>query len=367
MSLDGSGDALSIQAGVDSSSAGDTVLVKAGEYVEGVSVTHGLSIIGESGAHATTLNRGGEGDCVVGFPAPGALLVEGLTLTGAQRSTYGSNGYGIVGGEFEVRSCVVETPYGVSGEGSVAVTDTEIRLGSGVALEHGDLTVERCSFVSNVQREGGSSYAIVQMLNGSATIRDCEFRDNLSFGGRPVVGYNGVPGQVVVEGCVFQGNSGPAVGWSAIAITAPRGLPDPDGTSVVVRGNTIVEADGPGLGGGVHRLSTDSVIEWNVIAGCDSGLVLPVKTAATVVSCNLSWGNGVNWAGFDDPTGTDGNLSEPPLFCDYAGGNYAPAGNSPLLPGSNSCGVQIGALGQGCGPVSVRPTSWARIKSLYRD
>jgi hypothetical protein len=37
-----------------------------------------------------------------------------------------------------------------------------------------------------------------------------------------------------------------------------------------------------------------------------------------------------------------------------------------MLPGNNTCGIQIGAFGTGCGPVSVEPSSWGGIKALYR-
>jgi hypothetical protein len=63
-----------------------------------------------------------------------------------------------------------------------------------------------------------------------------------------------------------------------------------------------------------------------------------------------------------------------PLFCDpvpctsspTSNGDYSLHEHSPALPDGNECGVLIGALGHGCGPVSVEPETWAGIKARYR-
>ena len=81
-------------------------------------------------------------------------------------------------------------------------------------------------------------------------------------------------------------------------------------------------------------------------------------------SCNVYW---------DNPQGhTDGFAMGPtdrvvdPLFCDPESGDLYLMENSPCLPlFSKGCGL-IGALGQGCGTVSVVPETWAEIKARYR-
>ena len=67
--------------------------------------------------------------------------------------------------------------------------------------------------------------------------------------------------------------------------------------------------------------------------------------------------------------GLRGNFSADPLFCDAAAGDFTLSSQSPCLPGNHpdgaDCGL-IGAFGQGCGTVSVQPSSWGAIKEMYR-
>jgi hypothetical protein len=82
--------------------------------------------------------------------------------------------------------------------------------------------------------------------------------------------------------------------------------------------------------------------------------------------CNVFWENEAGNAGGSYVLGpTDRELD--PQFCDPEGGDYRLAQSSPCLPlNSGECG-QIGALGQGCGVVSVSAESWGKIKDAYRE
>ncbi|MBZ0266601.1 hypothetical protein K8I85_00460, partial [bacterium] len=64
-----------------------------------------------------------------------------------------------------------------------------------------------------------------------------------------------------------------------------------------------------------------------------------------------------------------GNISADPQFCDPDNDDYSLMASSPCLPANNSCG-QMGAFGQGCGPVSLSQglseRSWGGIKAAYR-
>ena len=79
---------------------------------------------------------------------------------------------------------------------------------------------------------------------------------------------------------------------------------------------------------------------------------------------------GGDWiGGIAGQLGVSGNFSADPLFCDPDNGDFTLSSQSPCLPGNHpdgaDCGL-IGALGQGCDPVSVEPETWAGIKSRYR-
>jgi hypothetical protein len=80
--------------------------------------------------------------------------------------------------------------------------------------------------------------------------------------------------------------------------------------------------------------------------------------------CNVFWDNpGGEVSGFS-LSPTDRVID--PVFCDPENGDVTLSPLSPCLPpNSLGCGL-IGALGEGCGVVSIRPESWSVIKSRYR-
>jgi hypothetical protein len=66
------------------------------------------------------------------------------------------------------------------------------------------------------------------------------------------------------------------------------------------------------------------------------------------------------------PAYPENNIFENPLLCDPNMRNYYVAQNSPCLPGNNKFGLLLGALGEGCPPISVGQRSWGVTKALYR-
>jgi len=379
---DGTGDAPTIDAAVDSTGPGDSVLVGAGSYFEQVNVGQkvGLTLTSINGPETTTINADGPGFAVRGFGVS-ELLLEGFTLTGAEGGYGFSGGVGFIGsGSATVVECIIpnagpNSESAISFDGTLSVLDTTIRDGGGMAFVGPALLIERCRF----ERNRASGYpSVVQIWrpekesNSHVRIRQSVFVENeLQFGkctGCPVIGYNDTFTQVAnlvleVEGNLFLRNAGSAVG--------PNELPVPlrgfgGGVDVVVRNNTIAASFGDGLGTMDIPFPDGTVIERNVVTGCLTGIRLSGDGLGVDLNCNLSWGNGMNWAGFPDPSGKNGNFSAPPRYCNPALDDFTVASNSPCLPGNNSCLELIGAFLDGCGPISVETTSWGRLKSLYR-
>jgi hypothetical protein len=379
---DGTGDAPTLQAAADSTSPGDTVAVTPGSYPgPAVFTTSDVTLIGTGAPGAATVDASGSTLCV---GASANMLIEGLRFVGTSGGAYGFDGAAVAAGyvEIEVRDCIFENSHAaLVTSGSAAVRDCEIRNGFGVLwrgffVSSPYLLMERCLFEGN---QGGSHFgegSIVQVDCEAAcppgsqlTVQDCVFRNNVTPSPeRPVIGYqifsSGL--SVRVESNLFVGNSGPAFGLNPLSIVAGRraGAP-PD---VEFRGNTIAKSVGFSLG------TTDNdtgvveggVFDANVVTGGQVGIVLPADLAGLTVTCNNAWANAQNWVGHD-LTGTDANVSVAPKYCDPGAGDFTVASNSPLLPGNNACGVQIGAFGQGCGPISVETRSWGWIKAEYRD
>lgn len=87
-------------------------------------------------------------------------------------------------------------------------------------------------------------------------------------------------------------------------------------------------------------------------------LNLLYETPPIAVACSDMVGNvSGDWTGALAPFfGTDGNISANPQFCNWAAGDVTLFNTSPCLPENNSCGVQIGAEGQGCThPTAAEP------------
>ena len=92
--------------------------------------------------------------------------------------------------------------------------------------------------------------------------------------------------------------------------------------------------------------------------------------AYAYLSCSDVYGNlPDDFVFMADPTGTDGNISEDPLFCPDSGPREYPLReDSPCAPGNHpdgdDCGL-IGAFPVGCGTTATEDTNWSRIKRLF--
>ncbi|MFH0777923.1 MAG: hypothetical protein V2A71_04745, partial [Candidatus Eisenbacteria bacterium] len=172
---------------------------------------------------------------------------------------------------------------------------------------------------------------------------------------------------VQIEGNILAHNYSHSIG-GGIFLFACTGM---------VSGNTVVDnragsSSGIGCLGGVAPGIHKNIVVGNVgeIAGgigCD-------EITSPDFYCNDVWGNVPDNYGpwCEDPTGTDGNFSDDPLFCDRTGGDHSLCADSPCLPGNHpagyACGT-IGALGIGCGvcgPTPVEFSTWGRVKSMFR-
>lgn len=344
----GSGDAVTIQGGMDLASSGDSVLVQAGIYPGGIQAKSGVALIGVQGPAHTTVDADGPIECLATAPASVDVLIQGLTFTGS--GCDGGLGALVLYGQVVLQGCVVEGNASrlgtVWGDGSLRIVESRfarndscIDVGLPVVDFIGDLVIESCVF-----EEAASMFSIVTHWGGSASVTDCVFRDTWYD-----VGFLMNGSDLTATGNLFER----ANAW-LVSSQGPWG--------VVIRGNTFVQS-GPTL-----DPHPGWVIEGNLSTGGDSGFhIYGGLDAGVVFRCNNSWGHDRNWSGFDDPAGVDGNLSAPPLYCDAAAGDYHLASNSPCLPANNACGVLVGALGEGCGTVGIEPQTWGRIKSAWRS
>jgi hypothetical protein len=306
---DGTGDAPTIQAGVDSSGVGDTVLVAAGIYYEQVRVeTHGdIYILSEIGASETIIDAQALGRAFTADVGGDWLVLDGFSLTNGD-ATFENIPLG--GGLF-----FLDVNYtGTSRVSNLIVRDCRAQEGGGILFRSEGGMLQKCLVENN------------EALGASGGIR--------AGGGEQFSCY--------VESCTVVGNSAPSEAGVSLFRTGLGGVP--------IFRNNIVVGNGSGVGVYCEGLSPGDIRcndVWNNLDGNYGG------------DCG-------------DPTGEYGNISIDPLFCDLENGDYTLTSTSPCVPGNHpdgyDCGL-IGFYGTGCVPTAVNPherTTWGMIKSIYR-
>lgn len=318
----------------------------------------------------------------------GPVTLESMTLAGVAD---GDAVLALFSDGLRIRSCRFE---GAAGD-------------SGRAVESGEcpLVIEDCDMVGFATRFGA-----VHLLEADLDMLRCTFEENL---GRCVqLDGSGGPYAGVIRECMFIRNRGN----SAVCINLQNT------TSYVVEQCTFVENVAElGLGAGIRSSGSAGEIRFNVFAydsclasnsvgggvileggivetrsntfvGCYAGLNGAAYTAAfgavgdfrqnviarsprpavrfaagTTIEggCNLFWENmGGDFGGGGTPDSTD--VFADPLFCDLDNLDFTVQLGSPCLAPPTPACAPIGALGLGCGPVSVQPSSFGRIKAMFR-
>jgi len=422
----GTGDAPTIQAAIDSASAGDTVLLAPGTYLWSsqaasphsmVILKPGLTLRGEAGAGGTILDAERNGRVMLLYDVGELVRIEGLTIqTGEGRSALGpplldsfGGGMYIAGGSNPtIANCIIRDNYVNTTQVGAGIYCESARIENCQVLENfgnldargigiwsdSTLVVRGTTFRGNwVNGDSGSYGAGLAARN--ATIADCWIEGNQTSGVFGA-GAGGISiGDGVVERCVFVGNEafGGFGGARAAALGAGSGVEIRDcifvanrvvgnpavGAALFLRGGAtatrctivgnIAEGGGTPIAGvyfdertNEPTSVTSSLVAWNNGAVCNDG---------GIWSCNNIFGNTLGNA----ICGTDagGNFSADPEFCaadPVASMNFTLQADSPCAPGQhpdgNACG-QVGAAPVGCGAVSVQQATWSHVKGLYRE
>jgi predicted outer membrane repeat protein len=408
-----------IQAAIDASAGGDSVIVAPGTYTNYqqrlfgtlhrtacVFLKDGVVLASEGGPTVTTIDMMKPAgvplpNVIYGTALPsGSTVVEGFTITGVPD---GNSGVFVHDTErVTIRNCIIRDMNGGTTTGGVGARYTDVDVidcefvnlttitGSvaGLGQLEADVLVDGCVFTNCVQRAiacQGANLGVPEQ----AVIRNSVFIGNaaISGGGAGAVNINDYEGGVTIEDCYFEGNSA-VYGGGAIAIgnrsswtvqncTFWRNTVTAAGSGggalfagTLSGSGTVVgctfEANGPALQGGAVYFDAGAVLfSNNVISGSlGNEAVYKLPGGGVTRGCNLYWNNaGGNAVGF---TLAASDRIIDPEYCDASTGDLTVFDTSPCLPAnSGGCGL-IGAHDQGCGSVSVERTSWGRIKGGYR-
>lgn len=420
VSADGSGDAPTIQAGIDSAAAGDTVLLADGTYVG-----QGNRNIDFRGKPIVVTSAGKSPElCVIDCHAEEEVYRGFVFMTGEQLETVlegvtirggyaGISGFG--GGIFckgaspTIRNIVLEGNYAAGGAGLAcdsascpSIKDVTFSsnyahgIGGGLLCQRGSSpTLENVSFSENdggwlgrgggIACSGGSAPSVVNAVfvgnrgdyggggvyceNSSPTLQTVRFEGNKSQGDSPGPANGGgvdcIASSPLISECVFIDN------W---AMMHGGGVACRDGSNPTLREVTFC-ANGAEYGSGIYCENSSPVLDRVLVAfgKVSEGAAYFYGACSPTITCCDIYGNaGGDWVGsIAGQEGTEGNFSADPRFCDVSSGDISLEQCSPCMPGNHpagyDCGGQIGAVGTGCGcDENVEPTTWGTIKSLFR-
>jgi hypothetical protein len=302
-------DQMTIQAGIDAASEGDTVLVADGTYTgEGNRDIDfgGKNIIvrSENGPEVTIIDcQGSASEHHRGFNfhngEDSTAVVAGFTITGGYVSSYGGAIICTDGSNPTIANNMIITNQALNGGGGIGCTSSgPIITGNYLSGNTGD--------------DGGA----VMLSNSNATI-------SYNIAAKNYVPYEG--------GAFSFWNSSP-----------------------VMESNTIVGNTAGFVGSAMFLYDSSPTLDKCVVAFNHGGNTIACHASGTnddpYLSCtNVFGNNGGDWVGcIAEQADSNGNFSLNPLFCDTSTGDYNLLSASPCAPSNNSCNELIGALGLGC-------------------
>ncbi len=344
-----------IQAAIDASHNGDTIVVRAGTYTEAIDfLGRAIVVKSESGPDVTVIDAGSSHSPTVAFEkgeGPDSVL-DGFTVTHtstfeAGRGIYcygasptitnniitGNSNYGDGAGIY----CRDSNP--VISSNVIAGNESTDRNGGGIGGLHSSPLISNCTIVENRADDDGGGIHLDYA--GYLRITDCIIGDNFSDsqgGGIKLRSHY----HATIENCTFTRNRSTYSGGGIAAFY---------GSTEIV--NCTVTDNSSGLnGGGInvycylphHTTISCTTIAGNSASGEGGGLFHYGDSPGTIVNTIL-WGNTAPLApDFCDLSGTvatycdigggwpgTGNFDADPLHADAAGGDYHLTSVSPCV------------------------------------
>jgi len=350
-------DYATIQAGIDASSDGDTVMVQSGTYVENINFNGHNIILGslflvtdDTSYISTTVIDGNQSGSVVVCRSgeDSTTVIAGFTIRGG----YAAHGGGIFCDSVSIviRDNIIRDNNAMGDEQSGGrgggiycyysdywIADVEIRhniiirniahngpyqvgMGGGISCRWCDPRIIDNIVSENVCGGRGAMGAGIYCDDAEAVISENVINDNLADWGSGI--YCNMNSYALITSNVIYRNIG-------------GGITCQNNSQAQIINNTITENT---IAYGIMCVGYSyPVIMNNIVWNNESLEIYVVGPGSLEITYNDIKGN---WEG-------EGNINANPLFCDSSNGDYWLAENSPCL-GAGYEGADIGALGIGC-------------------
>ena len=414
---DGTGDAPTIQAGVDASSDGDIVLVAAGSYsatttvnIDGtptivcIAVGKNIKLLSESGPQNTTISSATAKIGIYVHDVGPSTEISGFRIQTTFEPYFCTDSANMAG----PLPPFLDRGIGCRNASPVIKNNQIIGNGAGIELLGSSATV-----TENVIMQAADGLACLDgsdALISENTIHDCAvlvvsrassptISNNELFDGCVGISTTGGGSLIIRENFIHDVSEG--VGCGSASITLENNRISDAGTSIslvgsvgtsLIAGNLLIHQayaainlsdnshatisieentiDGTGLTAIFCQAASSPNIRRNIITRSTWGIRC-VLSSFPVMECNDVVTYQARYIGdCTDQTGLNGNISVDPQFCGLTGsGNYGLQGDSPCAPGNHPDGYDCGRIGArdvACGAVATKPVTWGQIKAIYR-
>jgi len=301
-------DCADIQAGIDTASTGDTVMVADGTY---------------QGVENRDIDFGGKGILLLSENGPEFTIIDCNATSGDPSRAFhfhsGEDSSAVVDG-FTIKDAFIEE------QGAIQIISSSPIIRNCIIIENG---------CSGIQIEGETSFPHVDA---------CIIRNNAVHG-------------VAVGSMASLPGANLQMSHSLVCWNTSAGLYILSSGAIGVSNCTILAngMDGIAIEGEAPR-GSGNPNQSKIISNCiftnnnGYGISMFLTSESYLFYCNNSWGNDSgDYVNVDAYSGDyNGNLSVPPIFCDVGASDFHIHETSICAPSNNDCGVLIGAYDVGC-------------------
>jgi len=317
------------------------------------------------GSHPTILDMTGGSQSVVHVQFANNVVLDGLTMTGADVSTTSGGGLWATNSSITVSNCTF--------------SGNQAKEGGGAYLSNTDATFDNCVFSGNTATDdSGGGLDVRNHDSYTVQLTHCEFTSNQAQSGGGGAAYFD-HGVVRIEDCSIQGNWSYASGGGLYFHYVHSGS---EVSRCFLIDNSTDPGNQQGRGGGLRAVSSEVLVHDSVLAGnqsCDgsaaytdnggvsfindtivsnrfgqscsstSQATLDLRSNDVVKNC-IFWDNDPGTSMIDGtqnvtyslnayPFGGSGNITGDPFFVAPQGGDYHLASNSPGIDSGSGDGA----------------------------